>query len=503
MSDLFPDSNAAWAALIIVVLPLLIIASRELEERLRQRDSSYQPAITTLRVWAVPLLTVWVLARVLLDVADDNLFIQLLGSAVILAAATAALSAFRVVVNGLADRPQRTGRRPIPRLLLKLPRLLLIITTLWLLIAGVWGVDLSGLLTALGVTSLVVSLALQDTLSGIASGFTLLADQPFGTGDWIESEDVEGRVIDVNWRATRVQDRNGDLIVIPNGQLANATIINFDQPSRLHRVKVDVQIERSAPPTKAIEMLLDAARSTPGVVEDPPPFARVTLIADPVVDYQASMWVDDYARAPQVKADFAALVWYMTYRHDVPLPNPAQDVYIFDGAKAAIEGQVTTADIRRRIVDMPLVAGLDDDALDKLAAVATVGQYQSGETIVEEGTQHDLLLMHTGRAQLLLRRDDADDLNVVDIEAGEAFGVLNEPPDSDRALIVAATDCEIVRIPPEGASRAMALAPDLANVLEQLAVTRRRRIERVLRRSNRRDDATPTNTTPTAGSDES
>jgi small-conductance mechanosensitive channel/CRP-like cAMP-binding protein len=503
MSDLFPDSNAAWAALIIVVLPLLIIASRELEERLRQRDSAYQPAITTLRVWAVPLLTVWVLARVLLDVADDNLLIQLLGSAVILAAATAALSAFRVVVTGLADRPQRTGRRPIPRLLLTLPRLLLIITTLWLLIAGVWGVDLSGLLTALGVTSLVVSLALQDTLSGIASGFTLLADQPFGTGDWIESEDVEGRVIDVNWRATRVQDRNGDLIVIPNGQLANATIINFDQPSRLHRVKVDVQIERSAPPTKAIEMLLDAARSTPGVVEDPPPFARVTLIADPVVDYQASMWIDDYARAPQVKADFAALVWYLTYRHDVPLPNPAQDVYIFDGAKSAIEGQITTADIRRRIVDMPLVAGLDDDALDKLAAVATVAQYQSGETIVEEGTQHDLLLMHTGRAQLLLRRDDADDLNVVDIEAGEAFGVLDQPPDSDRALIVAATDCEVIRIPPEGASRAIALAPDLASVLEQLAATRRRRIERVLRRSNRRDGATPTNPTPAAGSDQS
>jgi small-conductance mechanosensitive channel/CRP-like cAMP-binding protein len=503
MSSLFPDSNAAWAALLIVILPLLIIGSRELEERLRQRDSPYQPAIATLRVWVVPLLTVWVLARVLLDVADDNLLIQFLGSAVILAAASAALSAFRVVVAGLVDRPQRTGRRPIPRLLLTLPRLLLILTTLWVLIAGVWRVDLSGLLTALGVTSLVVSLALQDTLSGIASGFTLLADQPFSTGDWIESDDIEGRVIDVNWRATRVQDRNGDLVVIPNGQLANATITNFDQPSRLHRVKVPVQIERSAPPTKAIEMLLDAARSTPGVVADPAPFARVTLIADPVVDYEASMWIDDYSQAPQVKADFAALVWYMTYRHDVPLPNPAQDLYLFDGAKVAIESQVTTADIRRRIVDMPLVAGLDDDALDKLAAVATIGQYQQGETIIEEGTQNDLFFMHTGRARLLLRRDNAEDLNVVDLEAGEAFGVLDKPPDSDRALIVAATDCEVIQIPPEGASRAIALAPDLANLLEQLAVTRRRRIERVLRRSNRRDPATPTNATPTAGSDES
>ena len=490
MSELFPDSSAAWAALIIVVLPLMIIGSGEMEERLRQRDSPYQPTIATLRVWVVPLLTIWVLARALLDTADDSLFIRLLGTAVVLASAVAALSAFRVVVAELADRPRRTGRRPIPRLLLALPRLLLVLATAWLLIAGVWGIDLSALLTALGVTSLVVSLALQDTLSGIASGFTLLADQPFSTGDWIESDDVEGRVIDVNWRATRIQDRNGDLVVIPNGQLAKATIVNFDQPSRLHRVKVSVQIDRSAPPTTAIAMLVDAARSTPGIVEDPPPFAQVTQIADPVVDYEASMWIEDYSLAPQVEADFGALVWYLSYRHDVPLPNPAQDVYFFDGAKAAIESRVTAAEVRQRIADIPLVAALDNDALDKLAAVASINQYRSGETIIEEGTQRDLLLMHSGRARLILRRADLEDLNVVDIEAGEAFGVLSESPVSDRALVVATTDCEVLRIPPEGAGRAIAIAPDLANVLDQLAATRRRRIERVLRRSGRGADPT-------------
>ena len=490
MSELFPDSSAAWAALIIVVLPLMIIGSGEMEERLRQRDSPYQPTIATLRVWVVPLLTIWVLARALLDTADDSLFIRLLGTAVVLASAVAALSAFRVVVAELADRPRRTGRRPIPRLLLALPRLLLVLATAWLLIAGVWGIDLSALLTALGVTSLVVSLALQDTLSGIASGFTLLADQPFSTGDWIESDDVEGRVIDVNWRATRIQDRNGDLVVIPNGQLAKATIVNFDQPSRLHRVKVSVQIDRSAPPTTAIAMLVDAARPTPGIVEDPPPFAQVTQIADPVVDYETSMWIDDYSLAPQVKADFGALVWYLSYRHDVPLPNPAQDVYFFDGAKAAIESRVTAAEVRQRIADIPLVAALDNDALDKLAAVASINQYRSGETIIEEGTQRDLLLMHSGRARLILRRADLEDLNVVDIEAGEAFGVLSESPVSDRALVVATTDCEVLRIPPEGAGRAIAIAPDLANVLDQLAATRRRRIERVLRRSGRGADPT-------------
>jgi CRP-like cAMP-binding protein len=161
-------------------------------------------------------------------------------------------------------------------------------------------------------------------------------------------------------------------------------------------------------------------------------------------------------------------------------------VYLFDGAKTAIESQTTAADIRRRIVDAPLLNEIGDDVLDQLAAAASVGQFERGETIIVEGEQHDLFLLHEGRAHLVLRRDDSEDLGVLDIEAGEVFGVLDEPPGTDRAaLVVAVTDCDVVKIPPEAARRALMLAPDLAAVLEQLAVTRRRRIERVLRRSDR------------------
>ncbi|MDH3679569.1 MAG: mechanosensitive ion channel family protein [Acidimicrobiia bacterium] len=487
MNSPFTDSNAAWAALIIVVVPLLIIGAGELEERLRQRDSRYQNSVAILRVWIVPLFTFWVLGRALFDIAEDNVFLRLLGSALVLAIALAVLSALRVIVAGLADRPRRGDRRPVPRLLLAMPRLLVILATGWFLIAGVWGIDLSAALTALGVTSLVISFALQDTLSGLASGFTLLADQPFAPGDWIESEDIEGRVIDVNWRSTRVQNRDGDLVVIPNGQLANATITNYDQPERLHRVKVPVQIERTAPPTAAIAMLVDAARSTPGVVEDPPPFARVTNIADPVVDYEASMWIDDYTNAPQVKADFGALVWYLSYRHDVPLPNPAQDLYLFDGAKTAIESQLTAADLRRHLLGSALLRSLDDDVLDRLAAAARLAQYQQGETIVAVGSYGGVMLLHSGRARIVLRHVDdpeAPDLDVLDIDGGEIFGTVEESAATDRTpLIVAVTDCDVVTIPPEAAAEAVSRSPDLSAALDQLGTTRRRRIERAIRRS--------------------
>ena len=490
MIDSLVGSEALVAAIIIVVLPALIIGVGELEERLRQRDSSLRPSVAVLRVWVVPLAAVWMLSRTLFDVAGDNPFNRLLLSGLVLAIAVALLSAFGVVVSGIADRPRRSDRRPIPRLLLAVPRLVIIIVTAWMLIAGVWGVDLSAALTALGVTSLVVSFALQDTLGGIASGFTLLADQPFSAGDWIESEDVEGRVIDVNWRSTRIENRDGDLVVIPNGQLAKATIVNFDQPSRLHRVMVPVQIERSAPPTRAKAMLVEAARSTPGVVADPPPVVFVTNIADPVVDYQAYMWIDDFAITPRVRADFASLVWYLSYRHGVPLPNPAQDLYLFDGTQSAVASQVSSADVRRALLGAPLFAAVADDVLDHLAGASVIDTYQEGEVIVAPGDERDLFVLDAGRAHLVLRAEGLGDLDVLDHDPGELLGVLGDLPDAAQHVVVlAVTDCRVVRIPADAAATALTASSRLAAGLEQLRVSRRRRCERIVRRTHRLAEA--------------
>ena len=486
MTTSFGASNVLVAAIVIVVLPALIIGVGELEERLRQRDSSLRPSVAIVRVWVVPLAAVWLLVSALFEVDSGRFSIRLLGSALLLSIAAALLSAFRVVVDRIVNRPRRIDRRSVPRLLLAVPRLAIILVTAWWLIAGVWGVDLSAALTALGVTSLVVSFALQDTLGGIASGFTLLADQPFSPGDWVQSGEVEGRVIDVNWRSTRIENRDGDLVVIPNGQLSKATIVNYDQPSRFHRVMVPVQIERSAPPTAAKAMLLEAARSTTGVVADPPPVVFVTNIADPVVDYQAFMWVDDFAIVPRVRADFASLVWYLSYRHDVPLPNPAQDLYLFDGVQSAIASQVAPADVRRALLDAPLLAEAPDEVLDRLAAASSIDTYQAGETIVRSGEEHDVFVLADGRARLVMRGADRTELDVLDHGSGEVLGVLGNLEGIDRDVVVVARgDCRVVRIPADAAAAAFASAPGLAAAFEQLGVSRRRRCDRALRRAQR------------------
>ena len=114
----------------------------------------------------------------------------------------AALSLLNVVLFEQAEAD--TWRSRVPKLLIDLARLFLILLSTAFVLASVWNADLAGLVTALGVSSLVIGLALQDTLGSVMSGIALLFERPFSVGDWLELDGVVGQVIDINWRAVRL-----------------------------------------------------------------------------------------------------------------------------------------------------------------------------------------------------------------------------------------------------------------------------------------------------------
>ena len=471
-----------WATVVIVVVPLTVLAVSEFDERLRQRDSPLRGALGIVRTWALPFFAVWAVLRPVLGRDVDSLGVQLAASALIVALGAAVLRVFRVLVAGLAERPRPEGRGPIPQLLLALPRILVLLTMAWLLLSGVWNVDLSNLLTALGVTSLVVSFALQDTLSGLASGFLLLSDQPFQPGDWIISGDTEGMVIDLNWRTTRIRTRNGDMVIVPNSQLAKANIVNYSAPEPVHRIVVPLQVAFSNPPTLAKEMLLSAARETAGVLSDPAPNVRVVTIDDPLMGYEVDLWVDDFAIVPRVRSDFGSLVWYQSHRLGVPLPSPAQDLYLHDAAAMAEAAKPTSASIRSGLQRSQLLTLLGDDDIDRLVPASRFARYAAGELMVESGTSaRDLMVLLDGRAALVLLEDGTTESTVGDVAEGETIGILESPRGEGRTIAVrAVTDCEVLNIGAEAASEITSRNAGLAAALNRLREIRARRVDRLI-----------------------
>ena len=208
-----------WATVVIVVVPLVIIAAAELDERLRQRESPLRRAVDILRNWMLPAFAVWAIAVPVVGLDNDSLIPTVAASFLLVSTTAVVLVVLKLVVGGIGER-RREEERPVPQLLLAAPRIAVVLIAGWALVGSVWGVDLSSALAALGVTSLIISFALQDTLSGLASGMLLLSDPPFQTGDWINADEIEGKVLDINWRTTRIQNRDGDTIIVPNSQLA-------------------------------------------------------------------------------------------------------------------------------------------------------------------------------------------------------------------------------------------------------------------------------------------
>jgi small-conductance mechanosensitive channel len=139
------------------------------------------------------------------------------------------------------------------------------------------GIHITPLLTALGVGGLAVALALQDTLSNLFAGVHLLADKPIRVGDYVKLSEggVEGFVIDVGWRSTRVQTLLGNVVILPNQAVARSTITNYYLPDERVGLPIKLTVPLGADPARVRALLFEEANkavaTVPGVVADPPP----------------------------------------------------------------------------------------------------------------------------------------------------------------------------------------------------------------------------------------
>ncbi len=131
------------------------------------------------------------------------------------------------------------------------------------------GVPVAPLLTTLGVGSLAVALALQDTLANFFAGLYLLADRPIGAGDYIKIHDgEEGYVETIGWRSSRLRTGTGNMVIVPNQKLSQAILINYHRPSTAVMMTVTITVAPGAD-TNTVEACLteELARAAGEVAE--------------------------------------------------------------------------------------------------------------------------------------------------------------------------------------------------------------------------------------------
>lgn len=123
------------------------------------------------------------------------------------------------------------------------------------------GISITPILASLGVGSLAVALALQDTLSNFFSGVYLLIDQPVRVGDWVSIEGgIEGKVKAIGWRSTRIELMANNMVTIPNSKIASSVITNYQDPSPELPVIVGVGVSYGSDLSKVERVVIETAR---------------------------------------------------------------------------------------------------------------------------------------------------------------------------------------------------------------------------------------------------
>ena len=100
-------------------------------------------------------------------------------------------------------------------------------------VLGRYGVEVSALVTTLGIGSLAVALAAQETLGDMITGFTIMVDQPFKVGDRVELLDINtwGDVVDIGLRSTRIRTRDNRMVSVPNSVIGKGLVVNYSDPN--------------------------------------------------------------------------------------------------------------------------------------------------------------------------------------------------------------------------------------------------------------------------------
>lgn len=204
-------------------------------------------------------------------------------------------------------------------LILSVTRIILYVL-LTLIVADKLGVDVTGVVALASVLTLAVSLSVQNALTNVIGGFTLLYTKPFVSGDFVEVAGQSGTVREIGLAYTKLATGDNKIVSIPNSAVVAAQIVNYSVTGT-RRVDINVSASYESPVEQVMEALLEAAKVDTALSE-PEAFVGVQKYGESAIEYVLRIWstADDYWTTlytvnRRIKAVFDEKGIRMTYPH--------------------------------------------------------------------------------------------------------------------------------------------------------------------------------------------
>ncbi|MDD5331452.1 MAG: mechanosensitive ion channel family protein [Candidatus Nanoarchaeia archaeon] len=193
----------------------------------------------------------------------------------------------------------------------------------------VWNINITGILAGVGVVGIVLGFALQDSLSNIFGGISLILDQSMKKGDKIKLDSGEvGHIQDIGLRSTQLKTSDNQIIIVPNSILSKARFLNFVKPDSRIRVNVSFNVAYGTDVDKVRKLILDLLESHSGILKNPKPEVIFESMGDFSLNFVAKAWISDFEKEYDVRVELNEKIYKTLTKNKIEIPFPTQIVYL-------------------------------------------------------------------------------------------------------------------------------------------------------------------------------
>ena len=359
------------------------------------------------------------------------------------------------------------------------------------------GIEPGSILTTSALLTAVVGFSLQETMGNLFNGLALQLQAPFEVGDWIkfnDGGDTVGKVLEINWRATKLLTLDEVEVIVPNGKLGTAAIANYTKPSPRIRRSIYVTVTLSTPPRKAQRVIADAIKGSFGVLDDPAPSVVTQDFNNAGTALWVRFWTDQFQRWGAVEGEVRDRIWYALAREGIEMAWPTQELFLHEvndemRARQRNEKFARNVDALRSV---DFLAALPASEIEKLARTAEVHLYAEGEAIVRKGdTADDMYIVQSGDVSVMVTRENGfgDRREVAVLGAGKFFGEMalmtGEPRSAD---VIAKTDSELLVVSHGAFHATLAAHPELAETVSRVIAERQQKLDEHAATSSKQEE---------------
>jgi small-conductance mechanosensitive channel len=197
-----------------------------------------------------------------------------------------------------------------------------------IIVLDYFNIEVSALVTTLGISSLAIALAAQAALSDTISGFLIMFDRPYRIGDRIEIQDLDtwGDVVDIGLRSSRIRTRDNRMVIVPNSIIAKSLIVNYSYPDTQYRIQIEIGVAYGTNVEHARKTIIDAVRGVEGVLPDKKVEALFLQFGDSAMIFRIRWWLESYVDTRRMFDKVNTAIYNALEEAGIESPFPQQDV---------------------------------------------------------------------------------------------------------------------------------------------------------------------------------